>query len=158
SSGQPPPAGDSLCGTPNGATATCSVPLTSPEGTQVAELTFDVPLDAIDRAETDAQHGLWLASALVLLVGSGAAWLLARSLTRPLANLTAAAERIQAGNMLEPVQVQTSDEVGVLATAFERMRARVAEVTGSLRDERDVLDAVLESAGVGILLVDQLGT
>src|SRR5205814_9015855 len=51
----------------------------------------------------------------------------------------------------------SKDEIGVLGHAFELMRARIAEMTGTLRDERDVLDAVLESTGDGILMADDDG-
>jgi len=57
----------------------------------------------------------------------------------------------------EPLDAGGSDEIGVLARAFEIMRERVAAATGALADERDVLDAVLQSAGDGILMVDTGG-
>src|SRR6185312_14603223 len=78
-------------------------------------------------------------------------------LTGPLARLTAASQRIGAGNLGEPVQVRTGDEIGALARAFEHMRRQLAEMTGRLRNERDVLDSVLESTGDGILMVDPSG-
>jgi signal transduction histidine kinase len=150
--------GDELCPTPNGAAASCSLPLFGPGGRLLDEhLSFDVSLADLERAQTDAQRGLWLASAVVLVVGGLAAWFLARSLTRPLAQLTSAAQRIAQGDLLRPVAIKAGDEIGTLATAFEQMRSRVAAMTGTLRDERDVLDAVLESAGDGILMVDDEG-
>ena len=153
----PPPSAE-LCPTPTTLVATCGIPLFASDGRQLDQyLTFDVPLPDLERAQTDAQHGLWLASALVLLVGAIGAWFLAGSLTRPLAQLTSAARRIADGDLLQPVSVRSNDEIGTLATAFEQMRGRVADMTGTLRDERDVLDAVLESAGDGILMVDEHG-
>jgi signal transduction histidine kinase len=124
----------------------------------VAQLSFEVPLVEIERARSDAQRGLWLASALVLLLGAAAAWVLARSLTGPLARLTAVSKKIGEGDFGQPVAMDHSkDEIGILAHAFESMRARIAEMTGTLRDERDVLDAVLESTGDGILMADEDG-
>jgi two-component system phosphate regulon sensor histidine kinase PhoR len=153
-----PPAGDELCGAPVGASVTCSVGLGGPAGAPVAHLSFEVPLIDIERARSDAQRGLWLASALVLVLGAAAAWVLARSLTRPLARLTAISKKMGEGDFSEAVLVDDSrDEIGVLAHAFESMRARIAEMTGALRDERDVLDAVLQSTGDGILMVDDDG-
>lgn len=155
---QTPPAAGELCGPAAGSTASCGVPLLGASGEGIAGfLTFDVPLADIERAHTEAQRGLWLASALILLLGGIAAWLLAGSLTRPLARLTQAAQRIAGGQFDQPVNVKSSDEIGGLATAFEVMRSRVATMTGTLRDERDVLDAVLESAGDGIIMVDERG-
>jgi two-component system phosphate regulon sensor histidine kinase PhoR len=142
------------CTTSDGLMSTCHVALASPSGEPEASVAFDVPLSDVERGQTDAQRGLWLVSALVLVLGAVAAWFLARSLTRPLAHLTAASQRIASGSFDQPVQVGSRDEVGSLAAAFEQMRQRVAEMTQRLREERDVLDAVLGSTGDGILMVD----
>jgi signal transduction histidine kinase len=153
-----PVVANELCGPPVSGTASCAVPLPGPPGEPVAGyLTFEVPLADIQAAQTEAERGLWLASTAVLLLGAAAAWLLAGTLTRPLGRLTQAAQRIARGDFEQPVRVKSGDEIGTLATAFEVMRGRVAEMTGTLRDERDVLDAVLESAGDGIIMVDEGG-
>jgi two-component system, OmpR family, phosphate regulon sensor histidine kinase PhoR len=152
-----PDAAARMCAMPVGLTATCKLLLTAPDGSPSGGLALDVPLGEVERAQIEAQRGLWLASLIVLLVSTAAAWVLARSLTGPLARLTAASQRIGAGNLGEPVQVRTGDEIGTLGNAFERMRRQLAEMTGRLRNERDVLDSVLESAGDGILMVDSSG-
>ncbi|HYW87652.1 MAG TPA: ATP-binding protein [Chloroflexota bacterium] len=152
-----PAARGELCSSPPGAVATCAVPLLGVSSEPIGYVAFDVQLADIERAQAEAERGLWLASAGVLVLGALAAWLLARSLTRPLERLTHGAQRIAHGEFDQPVAVQGSDEIGHLATAFEVMRGRVAQMTGTLRDERDVLDAVLDSAGDGIIMVDQGG-
>jgi two-component system phosphate regulon sensor histidine kinase PhoR len=94
----------------------------------------------------------------VLIIGALAAWLLARSLSRPLGQLTAAAHRVANGAYEDaPLDVRRRDEIGVLAQAFATMRERVAAATSALRNERDVLDAVLQSAGDGIVMLDPDG-
>jgi signal transduction histidine kinase len=145
------------CSIESGLVSTCHLDLASPGGEAAASVGFDVPLTEVEQAQADAQRGLWLVSLLVLVAGAAAAWFLARSLTRPLAHLTAASQRIAGGSFDQPVTVSSRDEVGSLATAFEQMRQRVAEMTERLRDERDVLDAVLGSTGDGILMVDATG-
>ncbi len=156
-----PPSADNpertLCAPVVGSVASCSVPLQGPSGLPLSWLTFDVPLQDIQQAQTDAARGLLLSSVAVLLLGIVAAWLLAQSLTRPLARLMVASDRLGSGNLDQPVDVHSSDEIGRLAQAFERMRARIARATAEIRDERDVLDAVLESAGEGILMTGERG-
>jgi signal transduction histidine kinase len=155
-SGAPP--GQDVCDAPVGASVTCRVGLDGPAGAPVGHLSFDVPLVDIERARSDAQRGLWLASALLLLLGAAAAWILARSLTRPLARLTAVSKRMGEGDFGQAMLTDHGkDEIGLLGHAFESMRARIAEMTGTLRDERDVLDAVLESTGDGIVMADEDG-
>ena len=153
-----PAPGDEPCMIGPNAVAHCSLTLTGAGGGVLDQhLAFDVPLADLARAQAEAQRGLWLASAVVLALGAIAAWFLAGSLVGPLAQLTEAAQRIADGDLERPVTVRTNDEIGTLAVAFEQMRGRVASATGTLRDERDVLDAVLESAGDGILMVDEVG-
>jgi two-component system sensor histidine kinase ResE len=50
-----------------------------------------------------------------------------------------------------------ADEIKLLAQAFDTMRERVADATTALRNERDVLDAVLESTAEGIAMTTATG-
>jgi signal transduction histidine kinase len=137
--------------------ATCQFTLLAPDGRPSATLSFVVPLADIERARDEAQRALWVVGSLVLVFGAVAAWLLARSFTRPLAQLTAAAGGIALGGYDRPVDVKSTDEIGVLASALETMRQRVAASTTQLRDERDVLNSVLDSTADGILMTDPSG-
>ncbi|MGH2351830.1 MAG: HAMP domain-containing protein [Chloroflexota bacterium] len=139
------------CDPPNGiASATCRLQLLSPSGRPVALLARTVPLTDVERAYVEVQRALGLTGLLFLVLGTVAAWLLARSLAAPLVRLTTSARRIAQGDYTRPTGVPMgADEMGVLARAFDVMRQRVADVTGTLPDERDVRDAVLESAGMG---------
>ncbi|HEY7063823.1 MAG TPA: ATP-binding protein [Chloroflexota bacterium] len=141
-----------------GASATCRVPVLSPAGRPIATLARTVPLTDVQRARAEVQRALGLTGLALLVVGVGAAWLLARSLAAPLVRLTASAGRIARGDYSAPSGVAAgADEIGALSRAFDVMRQRVADATGTLRDERDVRDAVLESTGDGILMVSQRG-
>lgn len=142
----------------DGGSATCRFHLPGPGGQPAATLALTVPLTEIRQARNDAQRALWLIGGGALAAGAVGAWLLARSLAGPLARLTASSERIAAGDYSQPVAVRSSDEIGTLARSFEVMRERVAAATHALRNERDVLNAVLESAGAGMLMTDAAGT
>ena len=65
-----------------------------------------------------------------LAVGYGAASLFARRLRR----LERAAERIASGDFGEPVVDRQADEIGELASAFERMRQRLAQLDDARRE------------------------
>ena len=88
-----------------------------------------------EQAEATAQGTrstiLWgTVSAIVLAVLAG--WLITRDLSRPLAQLTAAAERITAGDTEARIDVrERHDEVGVLAQAFGRMTAYLRGMANS---------------------------
>ncbi len=62
-----------------------------------------------------------------ILVASVAAWFHARSVVKPIRDLTGAAGRIAAGALNDPIIVTRDDEVGTLARSFETMRGRLKD-------------------------------
>jgi class 3 adenylate cyclase len=96
-------------------------------------------LRALERALA-AIGGLLLAAAL------GVAFALARGMTRPVAALAAAAERIGAGDLEASVQVRTGDELEELGAAFNHMVSGLRERDRIRRSfERHVSPAVAEA-------------
>lgn len=69
----------------------------------------------------------------------------ARFLTRPLVELTATAEQVRAGNLQARAPVESSDEIGTLATTFNAMTAQLRELVGSLEQRVTDRTQVLES-------------
>jgi signal transduction histidine kinase len=75
--------------------------------------------------------------ALVLMVaGAGGAWLVSRGLTRPLAQLTEAAERVAAGDLSARVETGRADELGRLASTFNAMGSSLGEAQHRLEQAR----------------------
>lgn len=62
----------------------------------------------------------------ILVIGLGASYILARSITVPLRDLSNAAEEIERGSFGHKVPIETNDEVGHLATIFNRMSETLA--------------------------------
>jgi signal transduction histidine kinase len=95
---------------------------------------FSAPLDDTLANVNLVQRRVLLAGGLALLVslvlGYGGAWVFSRRLRR----LERAAERIAGGELHEPVRDGGSDEVGQLATAFEHMRQRLAQLENARRE------------------------
>ncbi|WP_284740579.1 HAMP domain-containing sensor histidine kinase [Amycolatopsis sp. RTGN1] len=82
-------------------------------------------------------------SALVLAGAALAGWLLARQITRRLVRLTQATEQVGDGRLADvAVPVGGRDEVGRLATSFDRMLGRLADARAD--QERLVQDAAHE--------------
>lgn len=63
----------------------------------------------------------------LLLMAAGFAWGAARSITRPVEQLGAEAEKIAAGRLDEPIPDLGQDEIGRLGRSLDRMRASLAE-------------------------------
>jgi signal transduction histidine kinase len=78
-----------------------------------------------DPVGTFRLRSLWLAPSLAVLAIL-MAWGIVQSVQRPIASLTAAAERITAGDLSAPI-VGGTDELGRLGTALELMRRRLEE-------------------------------
>jgi len=75
-----------------------------------------------------------LVSTLLLSLAGGllGSWLIARSLARPLHELTAAMARVGAGRLDYPVTVRSRDEVGELARAFGQMTEKLRQAQTQL--------------------------
>ena len=59
------------------------------------------------------------------------AWLMARTITRPITNLVAVAEAVSVGDVSAEVKVTSKDEVGLLASSFNDMTDYLREVAGA---------------------------
>jgi methyl-accepting chemotaxis protein len=88
-----------------------------------------------EAAEVDARNARWtivLGTLLALVTAALAGVIITRNIAHPLANLTGVAERITVGDLSSAVTVgERSDEVGVLARAFERMTASLRKMAGA---------------------------
>jgi diguanylate cyclase (GGDEF)-like protein len=72
-------------------------------------------------------------STMALVVALIAASLFARGVSSPLEKLAEGAARIERGDYAEPVQIPQRDEIGRLATAFDKMRTGIAEREEQIR-------------------------
>ncbi len=95
---------------------------------------------------------------LAVAVAAGAAIasvLLARRLTRPLADLTGAAARIGGGDLATPIPRAAGREAGTLASTMEEMRVRLLQLTAELRLRQGETEAVLTGIVEGVFAVDR---
>jgi methyl-accepting chemotaxis protein len=84
---------------------------------------------------------------LALILAVGCALVVARSISRPLAAMTDAADGLAVGDIDQRVEIERGDEIGRMAAAFRRMIAyqrRMADAAGSIAEgdlTRDVKPA-----------------
>lgn len=81
-------------------------------------------------------------------------WALARNLTRPLDQLTAAAARMARGDLKQRVRVTTNDEIGRLAATFNEMADQLEATIKTLAGEKGKLEAVLAGMADSVIAVD----
>jgi diguanylate cyclase (GGDEF)-like protein len=105
---------------------------------------------SIGTVATDVTPMYWTLAAMVTasaICAVGLAAWLARSTTRPLAELSAAAERVSEGDLNVRVPVHGRDEVAQLALAFNRMTAQTQAYVQALTASRDQMRGQLGRIG-----------
>ena len=95
---------------------------------------YEQPLQAL----RSMQRVFLFLGLLVIAVSASLVWRLIERITRPLNQLRERAERVGRGDFSKHIDVDSNDECGELATAFNKM-------TGNLRASRDELEKTLES-------------
>jgi PAS domain S-box-containing protein len=108
-------------------------------------------------AERRALQLLLISALVALLLVAGAAAVLGRRTVDPVRRLTAAAERVAAGDLTASAKVSAKDEVGTLSRTFDTMTSSLTRVTDDLRDSAARLETVLESMSDGLLATDADG-
>lgn len=87
---------------------------------------------------------------VVVLAAAGVAALVGQLLTGPITRLTNVALQVAGGDLQARAQVETQDEVGTLATAFNSMTDQLQDLVGTLEQRVAVrTHAILTSAEVG---------
>lgn len=118
------------------------------------------------RAEVEAQLAsdvrlAWLSASGICLIGMVLSVLLAARISRPLEELTQAAQSITIGNLYQTVPVNSADELGTLARTFNSMSSelstRIKELQQQgqqLRANSERLATVLGGMVEGVIAVD----
>ncbi|HET6910479.1 MAG TPA: diguanylate cyclase [Mycobacteriales bacterium] len=103
---------------------------------------------SVPRAGQSGLEGLLVVVLLIaILLAALIGWLLARVVTRPLAELSDAAARVAGGDLETRIDVRSGDEVGRLADAFNEMTDELREHIGALQSSRDEMRRGLARLG-----------
>jgi diguanylate cyclase len=110
------------------------------------------------RPYNEVRNSTFAIGALLLAVALALAVLLARSATKPVEELTAAAERLEQGDYSAEVPLPSTSELKHLANAFNAMRAAVAdrEATIQYQANHDVLTRLQTRARITLILDEML--
>ncbi|MBV25466.1 MAG: hypothetical protein CME12_05025 [Gemmatimonadetes bacterium] len=127
-----------------------------PDGDVVAT---QVPLQA--GATTLRQREILELIAFVVLIGAGLslglAFLVGRTLTRPMRTLQVASEKVGGGNLQLQLPGDRADEFGSVFTAFNRMVLRLQQARRDLVRTTRRTEAIVEDAATGVVALDALG-
>lgn len=121
----------------------------------------------IDRSEAFGSIAVLLAASGAVAVGvvvllAGVVRRLAHSITAPVSQLSVAAQRIAEGDLAQRVSVNSGDEIGDLAAAFNDMAGRLqtshANLEHLVEDRTRRLAGILRAAAEAIISTDANGT
>lgn len=101
----------------------------------------------------------------ILLVATGVAmastvvlgFLMARTITSPVREVTRKAAEIAGGNFDQTIQVRSNDEIGQLGEMFNRMTRRLKETLGEIQDEKNKVEAILSHMADGLVALNSAG-
>ena len=94
-------------------------------------------IDDAGRANEDAYHNsagiMLLLSVVLVLLGAACAWLIARSITRPLHAAVDVATRVAQGDLSQQITVASRDEIGELMQALQAMNTSLVTIIGQVQ-------------------------
>jgi methyl-accepting chemotaxis protein len=105
----------------------------------------------IEEVNTQASTLLIGLGAVALLVGCVLAWLLSRSITRPLARAIIVAETVARGDLRTEIDASSRDEVGQLLTALKSMNESLLRTVVEVHTGTDVISTASQQIAAGNL-------
>jgi two-component system OmpR family sensor kinase len=110
-----------------GTTAEAALPIRY--GDRIAAvLVYSAPVSDIVRAGATVRHEILVAGGIALAVALIAGYLVARWLSQRVRRLERAAKRVAAGEFGQPIHVDSSDELGQLASTFNEMQEQLEQL------------------------------
>lgn len=116
-----------------------------------------LPLTVVESSVSSARTTVILAMSLAALLAAAAAVFIARTTTKPIRQITRAAQDIAGGELDQSIKVSTSDEAGQLAHAFNEMSLSLKKTVAAISEERGKLATVLANMADGVIMTDPDG-
>ncbi|MCB2192455.1 MAG: HAMP domain-containing protein [Deltaproteobacteria bacterium] len=116
-----------------------------------------LPLSQVQQALSRARSLVLWAVFLGVLLSIGVAYLVARSISRPVQKLTQTAASIAAGDLSKRFTRYPRHEIGELGQAFDQMADNLQSTINDITQSRDRLEAILRGMVEGVLVIDNDG-
>ena len=91
-------------------------------------IVYSAPLADVMRTVSTVRHEILVAGGIALLLALVAGYLVARALARRVRRLELAAKQVAAGDFSRPIPVDSNDELGQLAMAFNEMQQQLLQL------------------------------
>lgn len=103
----------------------------------------------------DASIILTYATIVAIIVTTILAYILARSITTPIRDVTKQAREMAEGNFDQKVEVKSDDEIGRLGSMFNYLTTELEETISRMDMERSKLDTIFYYMAEGVIAVDK---
>jgi two-component system OmpR family sensor kinase len=113
--------------TPAGTVAEAAEPVFY-QGRLADVIVYSSPVSDVVHSVTIVQHQILIAGGIALLLALVGGYLVARALAQRVKRLELAAEKVAAGDFEQPIPVDSSDELGQLAIAFNQMQEQLSQL------------------------------
>lgn len=134
-----------------------AVPVTS-QGRVLGIARVALPLTMVESSISSVTITIAWAMAIATLLVVITTAVIARMITRPVRQITKAAEGITSGKLDQRIQIKTNDEIGRLGYVFNEMSLNLKNTMATLVDERNMLAIVLSSLSDGVVMTDPEGS
>jgi len=124
------------------------------EGRVIGAVRLAKPLYEINELLGKLYINILIAVLAGLLAASMLGYRMAANITRPLREITYAAENISKGQFDRQINIESRDEIGILAHSINEMASRLNETIMSLQDKNIRLEAIMSSVVNGIIAID----
>ena len=114
-------------------------------------------LSDIDNLLTKLNYHVAGISLGIVFIALLAAFLISRSVVRPIRHLTLAARKVASGDFSARVFLKTKDELRGLADSFNRMNEEMERMFSELGQQKEELKSIIDSLQEGLLVLDKQG-
>ncbi len=120
-------------------------PIQSRDGQLIGTLRVGFSLDKLNRRMDQMRRDILLVTLGIIGVGILLTLIMTRVLLRPIEKLAEATERVARGELTQTVDIQSRDEIGDLARAFNQMTLQLNESRGDLEKKVEERTRQLET-------------
>ena len=132
------------------------------DGNILGEAIIQLPLEEHHRMLATLKYILAGIGALVFLLACALSFRFSMGFTRPIADAVRFAQKLAAGDRDTPIEINRSDELGVLQESLERMRISLQGLIGDLDAKVKAgirhVSNILDNLEGGFLIFDRTGT
>jgi len=124
------------------------------QGEALGVARISLPLTEIENITQRITVIIATATAVAALLIILAAWVISRITTRPIRKLTVASREIASGELEQKISIESRDEVGELAHAFNEMSVKLKDLVETISGDRARLASILDNMADGVIVTD----